>query len=134
MKISNLNLIDKIGTVGSLIAAAGCPACFPMLAVVGSAVGLGALHPLEGKVFLVFQLLVGVSLIGSFISYFNHHKILPLLLGIISPGLIFFALYIHFNSVIIYSGLSGLAVASVMNMIANRRCKKCNLEAKPDEA
>ena len=134
MKISNLNLIDKIGTVGSLIAAAGCPACFPMLAVVGSALGLGALHPLEGKVFLVFQILVAIALLGNVISYFKHRKTLPLLIGIISPGLIFFALYIRFHPVIIYSGLSGLAVASVMNMIANRRCKKCNLEAKPDEA
>ena len=134
MKKPNPNIIDKIGTVGSLIAAAGCPACFPMLAVVGSAVGLGVLHPLEGKVFLVFQLLVGVSLVGSFISYFNHRKILPLLIGIISPGLIFFALYIRFNSVIIYAGLLGLAVAGVMNMLANRRCKKCNLEAESDEA
>ena len=134
MKISNLNLVGKIGTAGSLIAAAGCPACFPMLAVVGSALGLGVLHPFEGKVFLVFQLLVGVSFVGSFISYFNHRKILPLLIGVISPGLIFFALYIRFNSVIIYAGLLGLAVAAVMNMIANRRCKKCNLEAKSDEA
>ncbi len=134
MKVSNLSPVGKIGTVGSLIAAGACPACFPMLAIVGSAVGLGVLHPFEGKVFLVFQLLVGVSLIGSFISYFNHRKILPLLIGAISPGLIFFALYIRFHPVIIYSGLFVLAVASVMNMIANRHCKKCNLEAKPDEA
>ncbi len=129
MKTSNLSLIEKIGTVGSLIASAACPACLPMLAVVGSAVGLGALHPFEGKVFLVFQLLVGVSFIGSFIAYFNHRKILPLLIGVIGPGLIFFALYIRFHSVIIYSGLLGLAVASIMNMIANHRCRKCNMEA-----
>jgi mercuric ion transport protein len=129
-----LGFVDKIGSIGSLVTAAACPACFPMLAVVGSAVGLGVLRPLEGKVFLAFQLLVGVSLVGSFISYFNHRKILPLLIGVISPGLIFFALYIRFHSVIIYSGLLGLAVASVMNLLANRHCRKCNLEAKPDEA
>ncbi len=134
MKMSNLNLIEKIGTVGSLIAAVACPACFPMLAVVGSALGLGVLHPFEGKILLAFQLLVGVSLIGSFISYFNHHKILPLLIGVISPGLIFFALYIRFHPVIIYSGLLGLTVAFVTNLIANRHCRKCNLEAIPDEA
>lgn len=134
MKMSNMSLFDKIGSVGSLAAAAACPACFPMLAVVGSAVGLGALHPFEGKVFLVFQLLVVVALLGSVITYFNHRKILPLLIGVVSPCLIFFALYISFHSVIIYSGLLGLAVASVMNMIANRGCRKCNLEIKTNEA
>ena len=129
-----LSFIDKIGSIGSLVTAMACPACFPMLAVVGSALGLGVLHPFEGKILLVFQLLVVVALLGSFISYFNHCKILPLLIGVISPGLIFFALYIRFHSIIIYSGLLGLAVASVMNMIANLRCRKCDLEAKPDEA
>ena len=129
-----LGFVDKIGSIGSLVTAMACPVCFPMLAVVGSALGLGVLHPFEGKILLAFELLVGVSLIGSFIAYFNHRKILPLLIGVISPGLIFFALYIRFHSVIIYLGLLGLAVASVMNMVANRRCRKCNLEVKSDEA
>ena len=133
MELLNLNLIDKIGSLCSLAAAAACPVCFPMLAVVGSALGLGVLHPFEGKVFLVFQLLVIVALLGSVTAYFNHRKILPLLIGVISPCLVFFALYIHFHPVIIYSGLSGLAVASVMNMIARRRCRKCSLGVKPNE-
>lgn len=125
--------IDKIGSVGSLLAAAACPVCFPMLAIVGSAVGLGVLHPFEGKVFLVFQLLVAVAMLGGIMSYFNHRKVLPLLIGIISPALIFFGLYVFFHPVIVYSGLFGLAVGSVTNFIANRRCKKCTLEVKTDE-
>ena len=127
MKMSHLNFVDRIGSIGSLAAAAACPACFPMLAVVGSALGLGVLRPFEGKVFLVFQGLVAVALIGSIISYFSHRKILPLLIGVISPGLIFFALYVHFHPVVIYAGLAGLVIASVMNMIAKRHCRKCNL-------
>jgi hypothetical protein len=55
-----LGFIDKIGSVGSLLAAVACPACFPMLAAVGSAVGLSVLHTFEGKVFVAFQLLVAV--------------------------------------------------------------------------
>ncbi|MDT8303369.1 MAG: MerC family mercury resistance protein [Sedimentisphaerales bacterium] len=133
MKTLNLGFIDKIGSIGSLLAAAVCPACFPMWAVVGSALGLGILHPFEGKVFIVFQLLVAVALVGSIISYFNHRKVLPLLTGTISPALIFFGLYVFFHPVIVYSGLFGLAVGSIMNLIANRRCKRCNLEAETDE-
>ncbi len=130
MKVS---VIDKIGSVGSLAAAAACPACFPMLAVVGSALGLGVLRPFEGKVFFAFQLLVGVALIGNIVSYFNHRKILPLLTGLVSQGLIFFALYIRFHPAILYSGLSGLAIASIMNLIANRHCRRCGLEVKANE-
>ncbi len=129
-----LGFIDKIGTFGSFLAAAACPACFPLLAVVGSAIGLGVLRPFEGKVFLAFQLLVVAAMLGNIISYFNHHRALPLLIGTISPGLIFFALYIRFHSVILYSALLGLAIASVMNLIANRRCRKCSQEAKANEA
>jgi mercuric ion transport protein len=126
--------IDKIGSVGSLLAAAACPVCFPMWAVVGSAVGLGVLSRFEGKVFLVFQSLVAVAVLGSVIAYFNHRKMLPLLARIISPALIFFGLYVFFHPVIVYSGLFGLAAGSVMNFIANHHCKKCALKVKTNEA
>ena len=133
-KKMKLGFIDKIGSFGSLAAAAACPACFPMLAAVGAALGLGVLRPYEGWVFIVFQIMVVVAMVGNIVSYFNHRKILPLLIGIVGPGLVFFALYISFHPVIMYSGLSGLAVASVMNLFANRHCKKCNLEVKADGA
>ena len=114
MKTLNLGFIDKIGSIGSLLAAAACPACFPMWAVVGSALGLGILHPFEGKVFFVFQLLVAVALVGSIISYFNHRKVLPLLTGTISPALIFFGLYVFFHPVIVYSG--SLAISGMFDV------------------
>jgi len=43
------------------------------------------LRPLEGTVFLAFQVLVGVALVGNIISFLNHRELLPLIVGIISP-------------------------------------------------
>jgi len=120
-----LGFVEKVGSIGSIIAAAACPACFPLLAVVGAALGLGVLRPLEGTVFLVFQVLVGVALVGNIISFLNHRGLLSLIVGIISPLLIFFSVHVFWNSFLLYLGLFGLMVASILNFIANRRCKTC---------
>jgi len=37
----NLRFLDKLGSVGAILTAATCAVCFPFLAVVGSAIGLG---------------------------------------------------------------------------------------------
>jgi mercuric ion transport protein len=114
--------IEKIGTIGAVLAAAACPACFPMLAIVGTALGLGILSPFEGWVFIVFQILVVVAALGSTLSFLRHRRSLPLIIGVAGAALIFFALYVRFSQVLLYLGLVGLAAASVLNYIANRQC------------
>lgn len=39
---------DKAGVLGTLVSAMGCAACFPGIASLGAAVGLGFLSQLEG--------------------------------------------------------------------------------------
>jgi hypothetical protein len=117
-------VVEKIATLGALVAAAACPACFPMLAVAGTVLGLGIFRRFEGGVFVVFQLLVLIALIGNILSFFRHRRVLPLVMGVAGPVLIFFALYAWFNRPLLYFGLFGLAVASVLNFIANRRCAR----------
>ena len=39
---------DKAGALGSLVSAASCPACFPALASLGTAAGLGFLGDRAG--------------------------------------------------------------------------------------
>ena len=119
------NFLDKLGAVGAFLAAASCPACFPLLGVAGTALGLGFLRPYEGILMYVFQILVFISLIGNIFAFGNHRKIIPLLVGIVSPSVIFWAFYIHFSYGLIYMGLFGLAAASVLNYLAQRRCKIC---------
>ncbi len=123
-------VIEKIGSIGAFLAASACPVCFPMLAVVGSIVGLGILKPFEGIVFILFQFFVFLALIGNILSFMNHRNVLALLIGIAGPVLILFALYVKFINAVLYVGLFGLLASLVANFIANRRCKSCELEHK----
>jgi len=94
-----------------------------MFAVVGSALGLGFLQPYEGWVFLAFRILVLIALIGNIISYLNHQNKIALIIGVGSPLLIFFSLHIYFHPILMYSGLFGLLIASILNYIFNRQCR-----------
>ncbi len=117
-------VIEKVGSVGAILAALACPACFPVLAVVSTALGLGIFRPFEGWVFVVFQILVLIALVGNILSFSRHRRVLPLILGAISPTLIFSVLYVRFNQPLLYVGLCGLAAASLWNFIANRQCAR----------
>ena len=117
--------LDKLGALGALLAAASCPACFPLLGIAGSALGLGFLRPHEGAMMIVFQGLVLMALAGNILSFRSHRRIAPLVIGVISPILIFFVFYVYFSSVLLNVGLLGLLVAAVMNFIAGRQCTSC---------
>ena len=41
-------IADKTGTFGSIVSAFGCAACFPAIASIGAALGLGFLQEYEG--------------------------------------------------------------------------------------
>ena len=103
-------VIEKVGSVGAILAALACPACFPVLAVVGTALGLGIFRPFDGWVFVVFQILVLIALVGNILSFSRHRRVLPLILGTISPTIIFSVLYVRFNQPLLYVGLCGLAL------------------------
>jgi MerC mercury resistance protein len=118
-------VVEKIGAIGALVTASACPACFPMLAVVGTTLGLGVLRPFEGWVFIVFQILVVIAILGNILSFVRHRRTFPLIIGLSGPLLIFFALYVRFNQLLLYLGLFGLAAASILNFIANRQCARC---------
>lgn len=110
-----LAILDRIGSVGALISAIAAPCCFPIFAVVGTAVGLGVLDRFEGPVLYTFQGFVLLSLIGFITAFLRQRRIAPLLLGIASAASIFYALHLDFSSVALYSGLAGLLVTTAWN-------------------
>ena len=126
MKSSRLLLLDKIGSFGAVIAAAAAPCCFPLLAVVGSALGLGVLQPYKGYAAYAIQALVLLALVGNVIAYRQHRKKIPFALGVTSPALIFFAYHASYSTVLIYAGLIGLAVTAVWNFIESRHLSCCS--------
>jgi len=119
------NYLDKTGAIGAFLAAGSCPVCFPLLAVVGSALGFGFLKPYEGAMMVIFQGLVLVALVGNILSFRSHKRIVPLAVGVISPILIFFVFYVYFSSVLLNIGLFGLLTAAMMNFIVGRQCTSC---------
>ena len=60
-----LSALDKLGAVGAFLAAAAAPCCFPLLAAVGAALGLGALQAWRGYMDYVIQGFVLVSGVGG---------------------------------------------------------------------
>jgi hypothetical protein len=121
-----LNILDKIGSIGSVIAAAAAPCCFPLFGLFGSIVGLGFLAAYEDYMLWVMQGLVLLALVGSLIAYRRHRKVAPLILAIISTSAIIYGINSNLDTYFIYGGMVGLLIVSVWNSIESKRCEtKC---------
>jgi hypothetical protein len=116
------NILDKVGSVGALIAGAAVPCCFPFLSLIGSILGLSFLAPYETYVLYAMQGLVVVALIGTVIAYRGHRKILPLLLGIVSTAAVLYSLNTNMDVKFLYGGLAGLIAVAIWNSIEAKRC------------
>jgi hypothetical protein len=71
------NILDKVGSVGAVIAGAAVPCCFPFLSLIGSILGLSFLAPYESVIMYVLQGFVLLALVGTIIAYRGHHKLVP---------------------------------------------------------
>src|SRR5262245_48927662 len=103
-------VLDKIGAVGGLLAAAATPCCFPLLAAVGAALGLSTFQSLRGYMDYAIQAMVILALIGDALAYRQHRRVAPLILALLFACVIFFAYYIHYHVALVYAGLFGLPV------------------------
>lgn len=116
------NILDKVGSVGALVAGAAVPCCFPFLSLAGSILGLSFLAPYESYVLYAMQLFVVIALIGAVVAYRGHRKLLPLILGVLSVLAVLYSLNTGINVKILYPGLAGLVVVAIWNSIEARRC------------
>jgi len=121
---------DKSGSLAAVIAAMGCSFCFPALASLGAAIGLGFLAQWEG--FLLTRILpaaafvtLGVNLLG----YLHHRQWYRCALGAIGPITILLVLKFwfatHWRSDAIYAALGLMVAVSLWDLAwpANRRCR-----------
>ena len=84
MKI-HLDRLGVIGTVGSALAAA--PACcYPLLAAVGAALGLGVLGESEGTLVYILEAFVALAVVGAVVGFRAHRKPGPLVVAAASAG------------------------------------------------
>ena len=110
--------LDKLGSIGAVIAAAACPVCFPKLALLGALFGLGAFGAYESQLFLAAQALVVVSVIGHVLAYLRQRNRWRLALALASGVAVFAGLYWIGSEWLAYLGLAGLVAASVPELLA----------------
>ena len=116
--------LDKIGSLGSVFAAAACPVCFPQLAALGAVFGLGALGSYEGQIFLATKILVVLGVVGHVVAYLQHRILWIAALGVAGGIAFFLGLYVVRSEVVVYLGLGAMVAASVVDLVRRWKLRR----------
>jgi len=117
-------LVDKVGSVGALVSAMGCAACFPALASLGASVGLGFLSAYEGvfinKLLPIFAIIV---LIANVLAFFSHKIWYRTLAGITGPIMVLLTLFplwkYGWSTTLFYTGLALMLAVSIWDIVSS---------------
>jgi len=120
------NKLEKFGSIGTIIAAAACPICFPKLALIGAMFGMGALAQYETLFFFAAQILFLLALAGHVVSYRTHQNKFIIAMASISTILLFTSLYVFVSEILSYIAFLGLAIASIHLILINRHRNTCS--------
>jgi len=115
---------DKAGALGSIVSAMGCGACFPALASLGAALGLGFLSQFEAVfVTVLLPLFAALALVANALGWFSHRQWQRSVLGMIGPAIVLVASFTVAEK-LLYVGLATMVAVSVWDFVspANRRC------------
>lgn len=134
----SMNIFEKAGSIGGALGAVasamGCAMCFPAIASLGGALGLGFLGQWEWTLIeTVLPAFAWLVLVTSALAYFAHRQWLRSLLGMIGPSLLLLSLYPFFkyawSTYVTYSALVIMVVFAIGDLVypANKRCnnKSC---------
>lgn len=116
-------LADKVGSVGVLVAAMGCAACFPALASLGASVGLGFLSAYEGvfinKLLPLFAIIV---LFSNLFAWVSHRDYIRLIWGLLGPLMVLATLYLfwtdNWSTYMFYTGIVLMLVISIWDIVS----------------
>ena len=90
---------DKAGSIGAVVSAMGCAMCFPAIASLGAALGMGFLEQWEGAfINTLLPLFAWVALTANALGWFKHHQWHRSLLGMAGPVLLLLSLYPWFQN------------------------------------
>lgn len=117
--------VEKLGSVGAVVAALACPICFPKIALIGALLGLGVFAPYEGYVALGVQGLFLIAFIGQYLAFRRHRNRALLALSGAATVSLFTGYYVFPSAILLQAALAGLGVASVWLVVELRRCAKC---------
>jgi mercuric ion transport protein len=113
------NHLDKLGVIGSFVAALCCLGVPAVVSIVAS-IGLGFL--INDAILLPLMVLfLLVTLIGLYLGYRAHRCTWPLILGIVSSLVALFFVFGHTVGVMAYLAMASLALATILNVIARQK-------------
>ncbi|MBQ4855801.1 organomercurial transporter MerC [Rhodanobacter sp. B2A1Ga4] len=115
---------DKAGVIGAIVTAMGCAACFPALASLGAAIGLGFLSQYEG-VFIryLLPLFAVLALLANVIGGLRHRQWPRMILGMIGPVLVLAAALLMSTmglptAWLLYPGLVLMVAVSIWDLVS----------------
>jgi len=119
-------IADKVGVVGTVISTMSCAMCFPAVASLGAAIGLGFLaqwEPLFLKILPVFAVIV---LVVNALGWFKHRQWWRSAVGMVGPILVLIgrfaftggALSHGMSRGVLYTGLIVMTVFAIWDMVA----------------
>ena len=127
---------DKFGTLGAIISTMGCVMCFPALAGIGAAIGMGFLSQWEG-VFITTMLpaFAGIALLSNGLGWLAHRQWHRSVIGMIGPSLVLLSIYPWFHyswrNRTMYGGLVLMVLVGIWDLIspAHHRCgESCEIK------
>lgn len=118
---------DKAGVLGSLVTAMGCATCFPALASLGAAIGLGFLSRYEGLfIRVLLPVFAGLALLANSWSALGHRRWPRAALALLGPLLVLAAVFAmrvsgHRTGWLLYPGLALMITVAIWDLIAPAR-------------
>ncbi|HHH44380.1 MAG TPA: organomercurial transporter MerC [Gammaproteobacteria bacterium] len=132
---------DKSGALGAVVSTMGCAMCFPALASIGAALGLGFLTRWEGLfVNTLLPAFAWIALAANALGWLSHHQWQRSLAGITGPVIVLLSLYPWFpygwSTWTLYGGLVLMLVVAAWDLIspAHKRCTPESCAASPTDA
>ena len=133
-------ILDKTGVLGTIVSGASCAVCFPALASLGAAVGLGFLSRWEGLfVHVLIPIFLLIALLANALGWFAHRQWHRTALGSAGPLIALFGdlgmtrhfLPVEFARILFYAGIVLMVVVSIWDML-NPAHKRCAVPASAD--
>ena len=120
-------IADKTGVLGSIVSAMGCAVCFPAIASLGAAIGLGFLSQYEGLfIRILLPAFAGVALLAQLIGGWQHRRWRRAALGATGPVLVLAAVVVmrasgHRTGWLLYPGLLLMVAVSIWDLLSPPR-------------
>ena len=120
-------IADKAGVLGSIVSAMGCAVCFPALASLGAALGLGFLSHFEGLfIRILLPAFAGIALLAQVVGGWQQRRWRRAALGATGPVLVLAAVFVmratgHRTGWLLYPGLVLMVAVSIWDVLCRPR-------------